>query len=389
MHRTNNIIFVYNFQKHAWLYLDRISLYVHWPFCLSKCPYCDFNSSAIGDVDYDKWFCAYLRDLDFWAEKIGGRALYTVFFGGGTPSLKPPWIVQGIIDKAISLWGTPCEVTLEMNPTSFEAEKLRGFLDAGVNRISVGVQSLDDKILRFLGRNHSASEAIDVIKHVSTLFKRYSFDMIYAHQHHDHPQKWLDELSMAMAIAGEHLSLYQLEYAQGTRFYSDLASGHITKLCDNATAELFIKTSEFMDNLGFSHYEISNFCKDGGESRHNLVYWNYEDYIGIGPGSHSRVTISDIKHTFSFSTNNELWLSCEYGNPAALSAKETLYEILLMGMRTSQGVPIEKIYKYAGRKIIDKILFLKEKGLLDFDEKMIRVSGKNRLLLDSIIEYLL
>jgi len=268
-------------------------LYVHWPFCLSKCPYCDFNSHVRAKIDAEAWGAALRRELQTLSARLDSPPLLdSIFFGGGTPSLMPGSIVAGVIAEAERIFGFApnVEITLEANPTSVEAQRFRDYRSAGVNRVSLGVQSLDDNELRRLGRLHTSAEALKAVALAQSIFPRASFDLIYARpgQTREH---WQAELAQALAQGCTHYSLYQLTFEEGTPYYEAMKRGTIKPLDDELAAELYEATQAEMERAGLPAYEISNHAKPGEESRHNLVYWRYGDYLGVGPGAHGRVTI--------------------------------------------------------------------------------------------------
>ena len=265
------------------------SIYIHWPFCARKCPYCDFNSHVREEVDIDRWQRALIKDMRAEAEIAERKPLKSVFFGGGTPSLMPPQLVENLLAEAQSLWGfdSEIEITLEANPSSVEAAKFAALSNAGVNRISIGIQSFDDKALQFLGRLHSANEALEALDTARAHFERVSFDIIYALPGQS-AADWRTMLRQALSFDTDHLSLYQLTIEPGTRFASDVRRGLLHPLDDDSAAELYEITQEMTAAAGLPAYEISNHAMPGQESRHNLTYWRYQDYIGIGPGAHGR-----------------------------------------------------------------------------------------------------
>ena len=331
-------------------------VYVHWPFCASKCPYCDFNSHVrAGGVDEARFLAAYLREIDTTAERIGKRRTSSVFLGGGTPSLMAPATVAAIIERVDRHWpiASGAEITLEANPSSVEANRFAGYRDAGVNRVSLGVQSLSDAVLRSLGRLHSAAEAKAAISIAKATFPRVSFDLIYARPGQTVPA-WRAELTEALALAEHHISLYQLTVEAGTPFASLHAAGKL-RIPDDDTAEaLFALTQEMTDAAGLPAYEISNHARTGEESRHNLLYWRYGEYAGIGAGAHGRlVTAPAANATARCATaterSPEAWLARVEGNghglveETALTPAEQVDEALLMGLRLNEGLEIERL----------------------------------------------
>ena len=287
-----------------------LAVYIHWPFCRSKCPYCDFNSHVRERIDEAAWTSALIADLDHQAALAPEHEVVSVFFGGGTPSLMPPDTAGALIERIRRHWrvAEALEITLEANPNSAEAERFAGFAAAGVNRLSLGVQALDPQALKFLGRGHDRDEALAAIKLSQTLFKRTSFDLIYARPGQS-LAAWQEELEEALALAGEHLSLYQLTIEPGTAFHTRAAKGELTIPDDDAAAALFEATQQRLAAHGLPAYEISNHARPGAECRHNLAYWRYEDYLGIGPGAHGRITRAGIKHATRQRRLPEAWLA--------------------------------------------------------------------------------
>jgi oxygen-independent coproporphyrinogen-3 oxidase len=319
------------------------ALYIHWPFCAKKCPYCDFNSHVRAGVDVAAWRAALLADMRAEAAVAGGERLTSIFFGGGTPSLMPPALVAALLAEAEALWGFAdgIEITLEANPSSVEAANFAGLAAAGVNRVSLGVQSLDDTELRFLGRLHGADEALAALSTAQAHFARVSFDLIYALPGHT-PDLWHDRLTSALSFGTGHLSLYQLTIEPGTRFASDVRRGRLTPLDDDAAAELFDITQELTGAAGLPAYETSNHARPGEESRHNLAYWRYQDYAGIGPGAHGRRgDAATVRHK---KPENFLKAVAVQGNGIAeahaLTVPEQATEALLMGLRLTEGVDL-------------------------------------------------
>lgn len=319
------------------------ALYIHWPFCAKKCPYCDFNSHVRDGVDVAAWQAALIADMRAEAAVAGGMALTSIFFGGGTPSLMPPALVTALLTEAERLWGfvPEIEITLEANPSSVEAGNFAALASAGINRVSLGVQSLDDAELRFLGRLHGAKEALAALDTAQQHFKRVSFDLIYALPGHT-PELWHDRLTRALSFGTGHLSLYQLTIEPGTRFASDVRRGRLVPLDDDAAAQLFDITQELSAAAGLPAYETSNHARAGEESRHNLVYWRYQDYAGIGPGAHGRRGgVATVRHK---KPENFLATVARQGNgiaeARALAVPEQVAEALLMGLRLTEGVDL-------------------------------------------------
>ena len=319
------------------------ALYIHWPFCAKKCPYCDFNSHVREGVDVAAWQAALIADMRAEAEIASGEALTSIFFGGGTPSLMPPALVGALLAEAEALWGFDAgiEITLEANPSSVEAANFAALAAAGINRVSLGVQSLDDAELRFLGRLHGAEEALAALDTAQALFGRVSFDLIYALPGHT-PELWHDRLTRALAFGTGHLSLYQLTIEPGTRFASDVRRGRLTPLDNDEAAELFDITQALTGAAGLPAYETSNHARAGEESRHNLAYWRYQDYAGIGPGAHGRRGgVATVRHK---KPENFLSAVARQGDgiveARTLATADQAAEALLMGLRLTEGLDI-------------------------------------------------
>lgn len=372
-------------------------LYLHWPFCEAKCPYCDFNSHVRAEIDQSRWLAAYLQELDNYAELLPGRVLNSVFFGGGTPSLMKPEIVAAILERVQSLW-TPAndfEVTLEANPGSVESGRFSGFADAGVNRVSLGVQSLRDVDLRRLGRIHTAADSIRAYEIARVYFDRVSFDLIYARQDQS-LEDWREELSKALQLAVDHLSLYQLTIEQGTVFSQRLARGGLRGLpSDDLSADMYELTQDLCNDAGLFGYEVSNHGAPGAECRHNLVYWRYGDYIGIGPGAHGRITARSGRFETEAWSNPEKWLSLSEGNTSLkkndiISKKDQAAEHLLMGLRLVEGVDLERHRRLAGAPLPTyRIQNLCDLGLLSHRDDRIAATPSGRLVLNRMIAALL
>ena len=337
-------------------------VYVHWPFCLSKCPYCDFNSHVRAAFDEERWLAALLLELDHYAALTRDRMVTSVFFGGGTPSLMAPRSVARILERIATRWpvADDPEVTLEANPNSAEVARFRDLRAAGVNRVSIGIQSLDDDALRFLGRAHDAHEGRQAIAAATAAFERYSFDLIYARPGQT-MAAWRDELNAALALAGEHLSVYQLTFEPGTRFEQLRLRGEIIPLEDDAAAELFDFTQDALASAGLEAYEVSNHARTGAESRHNLVYWRYEDYLGLGPGAHGRVTIDGKKHATRAARAPETWMErverLGHGTDeeSIVAPADSAREALLMGLRLSEGIAPARFLRTTGIELADAL----------------------------------
>jgi putative oxygen-independent coproporphyrinogen III oxidase len=349
-------------------------VYVHWPFCLSKCPYCDFNSHVRhAAVDEGRFVRAFAAEIAATAARVPGRTVSTIFFGGGTPSLMQPKTVGAVLDAIARHWpvAADAEVTLEANPTSVEAARFRGFRAAGVNRVSLGVQALDDAALRELGRLHSAREALDAVEVARASFERYSFDLIYARPGQT-PDAWAAELGQAIAEAGEHLSLYQLTIEHDTPFFALHAAGKLALPDDDTARALYDTTQAVCAGAGLPAYEISNHARPGGECRHNLVYWRAHEYAGIGPGAHGRLDIDGERHATATEKRPEAWLmrveQAGHGVVCdeALMSEQMADELLLMGLRLAEGVDPERYARLAGRPLdARRIALLAEQGAIE------------------------
>ena len=369
------------------------ALYIHWPFCEKKCPYCDFNSHVRSDVDMDAWEAALLADMRAEAAVAGGEGLTSIFFGGGTPSLMPPALVERLIGEAELLWGfdPDIEITLEANPSSVEAANFAGLAGAGVNRVSLGVQSLEDKTLKWLGRLHGAHEALAALDVAQRHFARVSFDLIYALPDQT-PDQWERQLARALALGTSHLSLYQLTIEPATRFETDVRRGVFAPLDDDEAAELYTLTQEMTAAAGVPAYEISNHARPGEESRHNLTYWRYQDYAGIGPGAHGRR--GGFATTRHRKPENYLKAVEARGHgiqeQRLLPADEQLSEALLMGLRLVEGidlgalasrfdVPVERLVHEQKREHLKQLELIWTKGT------RIGVTAKGLPVLDAIL----
>jgi len=324
---------------------DPLALYIHWPFCASRCPYCDFNAHVRDRIDEARFRAALLADLAYEAARLGPRPLASIFFGGGTPSLMSPDTVAALIEAAMRAFPTPLtpEVTLEANPTSVEATKLAGFRDAGVNRISMGIQALDDAALAFLGRRHSADQALAALATARALFPRASFDLIYARPGQT-LSAWREELRRALGFGLDHLSLYQLTIEPGTPFARLAARGELVLPDDAMQAALYEVTEDEAARAGLAPYEVSNYAMPGAASRHNLAYWRYDDYAGIGPGAHGRIPVNGMLTATVRVRAPESWAEAVERRGHGVCEEETLApqtrarEALLMGLRLAEGV---------------------------------------------------
>jgi oxygen-independent coproporphyrinogen-3 oxidase len=378
-----------------------LALYIHWPFCKSKCPYCDFNSHVRERIDEPRWRAALLAELDHWAPVLKGRELVSIFFGGGTPSLMAPATAAALIERATQHWSAArdLEITLEANPTSVEASRFAELRAAGVNRVSLGVQALDDASLKFLGRGHNAGEARDAVKLAARLFDRFSFDLIYARPGQT-LDAWRAELSAALAIAGNHLSLYQLTIEQGTAFATAFARGDFRLPDDETQGALYEATQETLAAAGLPAYEISNHARPGEECRHNLVYWRYQDYLGIGPGAHGRLTLGSEKRALKNFRAPETWLGAVeragHGveESLLLSPDERRDEMLMMGLRLGGGIARDAFRAETGSDFETALdaarqTSLREAGFLELDAAGLRATAAGRQRLNAVLASLL
>ena len=373
-------------------------IYVHWPFCLAKCPYCDFNSHVRSSIDEARWRRALVGQVAAAARQVPGRRVDTIFFGGGTPSLMPPETAAAVIAAVRDGWpqAGDVEITLEANPTSVEAGRFRGFRDAGVNRVSMGIQALDEGDLRRLGRMHSVAEAIRAYEIARDTFERVSFDLIYARQGQTLDQ-WRAELGRALALAVDHLSLYQLTIEDGTRFGDMHARGRLRGLPDaDLAADMFAVTQETCDAAGMGGYEISNHARPGAESRHNLIYWRYGDYAGIGPGAHGRLTVGGRRWAIESPRSPEAWLAAAEGDAAEITIRSEVEpedqgaEMLMMGLRLREGVDLARYARLTGRELpAFRIAELSSLGLLELDGSRIFATESGRIVLNAVIKQLL
>lgn len=368
-------------------------IYIHWPFCAAKCPYCDFNSHVVRSIDHAAWRDAYLDEIRKAAEQTPGRVVHTVFFGGGTPSLMEPWVVADIIDAIRKHWPTAndMEITLEANPGSVEAQRFADFRSGGVNRISMGIQALNDADLRRLGRIHSADEARAAFDIARKTFDRVSFDLIYGRQKQTLAE-WETELKQALNMAIDHLSLYQLTIEQGTAFGDRYNAGKLAGLPDeDRAADMFTLTRDICADFGMPAYEVSNHARDGAQSRHNLIYWRYGDYVGIGPGAHGRLTIDGQRLATEAPSNPKRWLEELRQLPnVALTGEDQANEFLLMGLRLTEGVDLSRFQALSGRSVApDTLKNLSELGLLDQRDQRISVTEQGVSVLNGVLRELL
>src|SRR5690242_9210186 len=377
-----------------------LAVYIHWPFCRSKCPYCDFNSHVREQIDEQRWTRALLADLKHQAGLALDREVVSIFFGGGTPSLMPPDTVAALIGRVRALWPTApdLEVTLEANPNSAEAERFAKFAAAGVNRLSLGVQALDPAALQFLGRRHDRAEALAAIALARDTFPRYSFDLIYARPGQS-VSAWQDELEQALSFAGTHLSLYQLTIEPGTAFGNRAERGEILTADEDTAVALYEFTQRCLAAAGMPAYEISNHARPGAECRHNLAYWRYEDYLGIGPGAHGRVTRGGAKLATQQRRAPEAWLAAieETGSAfeemTPISRDASIEEMLMMGLRLAEGIPRPRLEALAERNIEDRfrpaLSRLVEGGFVTLTDERLVATAAGRQRLNAVLGALL
>jgi oxygen-independent coproporphyrinogen-3 oxidase len=378
-----------------------LAVYIHWPFCRSKCPYCDFNSHVAEAIDQRRWQHALAREIDWYAAATPGRRVTSVFFGGGTPSLMAPETARHLIGRVGERWSLTdeVEITLEANPTSVEAERLERFRDAGVNRVSLGVQALNDRDLAFLGRGHSADEALTAVKLAASLFPRLSFDLIYGRPGQS-VAAWRSELEQALEWAGSHLSVYQLTIEPGTQFHTRHQRGDFQLPDDDLAGALYEETQAVLAAAGLPAYEISNHARPGAESRHNLAYWRYGDYAGIGPGAHGRLSQGRDKLATRQIRAPDAWLAQVeaegHGTKERVQVqpRERLEELMMMGLRLVEGVTRRRFRRETGRDIeaalgLERLQPLIEAGFLALDAERIAATAAGRQRLNAVLARLL
>jgi oxygen-independent coproporphyrinogen-3 oxidase len=377
-----------------------LAVYIHWPFCRSKCPYCDFNSHVREQIDEARWTRALLADLETQAKLAPDRHVVSIFFGGGTPSLMPSGTVAALIERVRALWpvAPDLEVTLEANPNSAEAERFSKFAAAGVNRLSLGIQALDPAALRFLGRGHNRDEAIAAIALARDTFPRYSFDLIYARPGQS-VAAWDKELGEALTLAGSHLSLYQLTIEPGTAFGNRAERGEILAADEDTAVALFELTQQRLLAAGMPAYEISNHARPGAECRHNVAYWRYEDYLGIGPGAHGRVTCNGGKLATQQRRSPEAWLAAieetgsAFDEMTPIARDASVEEMLMMGLRLAEGVSrarLEALAESSVEELFEPALArLIEGGFLTLDADRLVATAAGRQRLNAVLAALL
>jgi len=372
-------------------------LYIHWPFCQSKCPYCDFNSHVASTIDQKRWARAYLAEIDRTGALTEGRVLQTVFFGGGTPSLMDPELVAAVLERIRTVWPmvNDPEITLEANPGSVEVGRFHAFHQAGINRVSMGIQALNDADLRRLGRLHSVADAQAAFDVARTVFDRVSFDLIYGRQDQT-VAEWAAELRRALAMAVDHLSLYQLTIEPGTAFGDRFAKGGLHGLPgEDLAADLYDLTQDMCEAAGMAAYEVSNHAAAGAESRHNLIYWRGGDYAGIGPGAHGRLTLSGTRWATECPKAPGAWLAAVERSgtgslpPTALSGEDRSQEYLLMGLRLTDGISLTRLAAMSGSPLsASKLEPLLELGLIKLQKDRLCATPAGRIVLNAVLRAL-
>lgn len=374
-----------------------LSVYVHWPFCLSKCPYCDFNSHVVNGLDQEVFRRAYRRELEHYAALLSGRSVVSIFIGGGTPSLMSPQTVEFVLSDIARLWTLDknVEVTMEANPSSAEAGNFTAFRQAGVNRLSLGVQSLDDAALRFLGRAHDVAEAKAAVALAAKTFPRFSFDLIYGYKGQT-CSAWQTELREALSLAGGHVSLYQLTIEPHTQFFVREKRGEVLAVAEDDAASMFETTQELTSAAGLPAYEISNHAREGDACRHNLTYWHYDDYIGVGPGAHGRYCLGDGRHAVENARAPDAWLRQveRLGQGASgdviLQGPLAMREALMMGLRLVEGISLPRWKEKFGTSLplrleenaLNQLIGL---GFIEKDEKSLRATSAGLQRLDAVL----
>jgi len=371
-------------------------IYIHWPFCESKCPYCDFNSHVAKHIDQDRWRRAYLAEIDRHARLLPGRVVNSIFFGGGTPSLMDPATTADILSAIRAAWpmANDCEITLEANPGSVEAGRFAAYADAGVNRVSLGVQALNDRDLRRLGRLHGVDDAMRALEIARTTFGRISFDLIYARQDQTLAD-WRQELSRALELAGDHISLYQLTIEDGTAFAERFRHGGLRGLPDEGLAsDLYETTLSMAEDAGYHAYEVSNLARPGAESRHNTIYWRYGDYVGIGPGAHGRITLQGRRHATEAWRMPDRWLAAVDGGNGnsvdeVLTPQDEIAEFLLMGLRLSEGIDLTRLHRLGHTPDRATLDHLQAIGMHEISGDRLHATRNGRMVLNTLVAELL
>ncbi len=371
-----------------------LAIYIHWPFCSIKCPYCDFNSYKRESTNQSYWLKAYLKALELWSSRLGEREISSIFFGGGTPSLLEPDFVDMVLQKSDSLWtiNNDCEITIEANPNSVSTRKFKLFSDIGINRVSVGVQALNNKDLDNLGRDHSKKKAIEAIEIVKSFFKNYNLDFIYGRQYQS-SDDWKDELLQIISLGAPHLSLYQLTIEENTYFHKLFKRGLLKGIPTHKTvSDMFEITKKLCKNNGYKQYETSNFARKGFNCKHNISYWQYNDYIGVGPGAHGRVTMSGKRYATEEERSPDIWVkktvSLDSTTPKTIPIENRVFleERLIMNLRIYKNIPVS-IFDY--EKLSPVVLDLEKNKLIKSKENEIIIREKGKRVLDYIARSLI
>ncbi|MBL0941284.1 MAG: coproporphyrinogen III oxidase [Alphaproteobacteria bacterium] len=380
---------------------EKFGIYIHWPFCISKCPYCDFNSHVREAINNQRWQNALLAEMRYFVSCTQGRTVESIFFGGGTPSLMEPKTVATLIHQASQYWNfSPnLEITLEANPNSVDTQRFQNFKSAGINRVSIGIQSLDNQALRFLGRKHSREEAIKAIRTAASIFERFSFDLIYSRPNQS-VESWRKELTEALSYSRDHLSLYQLTIEPGTAFHTLHQRKEFELPDQDLGADLYEITQEMLENAGMPSYEISNHARLGYECRHNMLYWRYQDYIGIGPGAHGRLSVNGQKIATRCLKAPENWLETveKTGHgiheEVILKDEDKINEMLMMGLRLVEGISMDNFQAQTGFNLLKIVNQQQLKRLIDGDfliisEDFLKATPRGRQCLNSVLSALL
>jgi len=382
-------------------YKENFGIYIHWPFCISKCPYCDFNSHVREAVDSQRWQNALLTEMGYFAARTQGRIVESIFFGGGTPSLMEAKTVEALIHQASQYWNlsSNLEITLEANPNSVDTQRFQDFKSAGINRVSIGIQSLDNQALKFLGRKHNRDEAITAIKTAANVFERFSFDLIYSRPNQS-VESWRQELNEALTHARDHLSLYQLTIEPGTAFHTLYQRKEFVLPDQDSGANLYEMTQEMLENAGMPSYEISNHARSGSECRHNMIYWRYQDYIGIGPGAHGRLSVNGQKTAIRCLKAPESWLETVektgqgIHEEVILTDDDKINEMLMMGLRLVEGISIDRFHAQTGSNLLEIVNHQQLQRLIEGDFLLIsggflKATPMGRQRLNSVLSALL
>ncbi len=371
-----------------------LALYIHWPFCKIKCPYCDFNSYKREITSQSHWLKAYLKALEFWHSRLDKKEISSIFFGGGTPSLLEPDFVAILLQKTDSLWSisSDCEITIEANPSSVSDSKFKLFRDIGINRVSVGVQALNNRDLNNLGRDHNKIKAIEAIEIINNWFKNYNLDFIYGRQYQS-TNEWKDELSQIISLEAPHLSLYQLTIEENTNFHKLFKRGLLKGLpTHEIVSDMFDTTKKLCKDGGYIQYETSNYAKTGYKCKHNLSYWKYRDYLGIGPGAHGRVNISGDRYAIEEEKNPDSWfkktVSLNFRAPkiTPIDNRVAFEEKLIMNLRIAQKIPIS-IFDY--EKLYPVVIDLEENNLIELEDDNIVLRERGKEMLDYVTRSLI